>query len=196
MTLTRFAAVLTLLGALMGGALVAPGAATAAATDSPGVSPYYDPPFANRCTVRSYAEGVIPPLGLPDDPLCVDYAKRDITVSTGAALKFLLAEPARVLLILGKCQYWQQDHWSIQLAPGQTPVIRWDGSYWYDLGTGHAGARLRGLSVLGHPATIAEAAKYVRPYLPQLADAFLAFGQDGDGAAVNLGVPLNPLCLW
>ncbi len=186
-TLSRTAAVLASLGAL-----ALPVGASAA--DSPGIAPYVDPPFAAACTFRQYGEGVIPPLTLTDDPLCVEYAKRDITLSNGGAVSFALAEPARVLLLLGKCQYWQKDHWSVQLAPGQTPVVRWDGSYWLDLGTGRAGARLSGLTVLGQPATIATAAAYVRPWSPQLADAFLQFGQDGDGASANLGVPINPFC--
>ncbi len=55
------------------------------------------PPFAATCTVHEFGEGVAPPLsGIPDDPLCVEYAKRDITVTDGGAVRFLAAEPARV----------------------------------------------------------------------------------------------------
>lgn len=169
--------------------------ASPAGADETGLVPYYDPPFAADCVVHQFGEGQVPKLGsYPGDTLCVEYAKRDITLSTGGAVQFLLAEPARVLLILGKCRYWQQDHWSVQLAPGQTPVIRWDGSYWYDLGAGRAGARLRGLTVLGQPATIATAAAYVTPYSPELAAAFLKYGQGGDGASVTAGFPFNPFC--
>ncbi|MGO4256980.1 hypothetical protein [Marmoricola sp. RAF53] len=166
-----------------------------AVADSPGVTPYADPPFAASCTFRQYGEGVAPPLTLKDQPLCVEYAKRDITVLTGGAVSFAVAEPARLLIAGGACQYWQKDHWSVQLAPGMTPIVRWDGSYWFDLGSGKAGARITGLTVLGQPATLAEAAKFLRPLLPALADALLQYGQGGDGAAASLGLPLNPLCL-
>ncbi|MFL6173360.1 MAG: hypothetical protein ACJ716_10780 [Marmoricola sp.] len=160
-----------------------------------GLVPYYAPPFADACTVHAFGEGEIPDLNaLPDDPLCVDYAKRNITVSNGGAVAFLLAEPARFALAGTKCQYWQQDHWSVQLAPGMTPVIRWDGSYWWDLGTGQIAARLTGLTIAGQPATIARAAAYIAPYSPALAAYFLRYGTGGDGGALNLGLPLNPLC--
>jgi len=160
-----------------------------------GLVPYYAPPFAADCVVHSFGEGEVPDLAaLPDDPLCVDYAKRDITVSNGGAVAFLLAEPARFALAGTKCKYWQQDHWSVQLAPGMTPVIRWDGSYWWDLGTGQIAARLTNLTIAGQPATIARAAAYIAPYSPALAAYFLTYGNGGDGGALVLGLPLNPLC--
>lgn len=160
-----------------------------------GLVPYYAPPFADACIVHQFGEGVVPDLtAYPDDPLCVEYAKRDITVDNGGALAFLLAEPARVALVAGKCRYWQQDHWSVQISRGTLPLIRWDGSYWFDLATGQAGARLSGLRIGGQEMTIARAALYVAPYAPALAAYFLRYGQGGDGASVNLGIPLNPLC--
>ena len=175
------------------GALLSPGATPAQA--SPGVVPYYAPPFASACTVHQFAEGKVPDLrAYPEDPLCVEYAKRDITVDNGGALAFALAEPARFALAGTKCRYWQQDHWSVQLSRSLVPVIRWDGSYWFDLRTGQAGARLSGLTIGGRPATIAVAAAYVAPYSPQLATFFLQYGSGGDGGAVNLGIPLSPLC--
>lgn len=175
--------------------LVAAFAPSSAGAEGTGLVPYYAPPFAGSCTVHSFGEGEVPDLAaLPDDPLCVDYAKRDITVSNGGVVAFLLAEPARFALAGTKCRYWQQDHWSVQLAPGTTPLIRWDGSYWWDLGSGQAAARLTNLTVLGQPATIARAAAYLAPYSPALAAYFLQYGTGGDGGALNLGLPLNPLC--
>lgn len=159
------------------------------------LEPYVPPPFGDSCVVHRFGEGEAPNLkALPDDPICVEYAKRDITVSNGGIVRFLLAEPARFAIAAGKCQYWQQDHWSVQLRPGDVPLIRWDGSYWFDLGSGQAGARLSGLAIAGQPATIAEAAKYVAKFSPALAAYFLTYGQGGDGGAVRLGIPLNPLC--
>lgn len=163
--------------------------------EGPGLVPYHAPPFAGACTVHAFGEGEVPDLtALPDDPLCVDYAKRDITLSNGGAVAFLLAEPARFALAGTKCRYWQQDHWSVQLTPGSTPLIRWDGSYWWDLGTGRIAARLTGLTIAGQPATIARAAAYVAPYSPAMAAYLLRYGTGGDGGALVLGIPLNPLC--
>ncbi len=78
------------------------------------VTPYTDPLFAAQCTFHHFAEGEAPPPGgLPDDPLCVEYDKRDITATDGGAIRFLAAEPARFAVAVPKCRYWQQDHWSV-----------------------------------------------------------------------------------
>ena len=106
------------------------------------ITPYVDPPFAGLCTVRHFDEAEAPPLaGFADEPLCVEYEKRDITASNGGAIRFLAAEPARFAIAIPKCRYWQQDHWRIQLVPGGA-LIGWDGSYWFDKGDGAGGARL------------------------------------------------------
>ncbi len=171
------------------------GVAGSAGADASGLGPYYPPPFADSCVVHHFGEGVAPSLtALKDDPLCVDYAKRDITVSNGGVARFLLAEPARFAVVAGKCAYWQQDHWSVQLAPGQVPLIRWDGSYWYDLGTGQGGARLTGLAIAGQPATLVQAAAFIAPFSPALAAYFLEFSHGGDGASFTAGFPFDPLC--
>lgn len=180
------APILALLSSLLGLPPTAP---------SSGLVPYYAPPFASSCVVHSFGEGEVPDLtALPDDPLCVDYAKRDITLSNGGVITFLAAEPARFALAGTKCAYWQQDHWSVQGAPGQIPVIRWDGSYWWDLGAGRGGARLTGLTIGGQPATLTRAAQTVAPYSPQLAAYFLAYASGGDGVGIIAGFPFNPMC--
>jgi hypothetical protein len=175
------------------GGLVAalPGTASAGTP----VHPYAAPPFADECTVHRFGEGEAPdPLGYPDDPLCVEYAKRDITVDNGGAVAFLLAEPARVALAAPKCRYWQQDHWSVQFSRGDVPVVRWDGSYWFDKGTGQAAGRLRHLTVGGEPVSIRQAAAIVAPASPELARYLRSFGRGGNGAAADGGVPLDPRC--
>jgi hypothetical protein len=176
--------------AVLAAGILLPGTAQAAL-----LAPYIPPPFADDCTVHHFGEGVAPDLtAYPDDPLCVEYAKRNITVDNGGAVAFLLAEPARVAIALPKCQYWQQDHWSVQFSRGDVPVVRWDGSYWFDKGTGQAAGRLRHLTVGGQPASIAEAAALVAPVSPDLAAYLRTFGHGGSGASVDLGVPLDPRC--
>ena len=170
------------------------GGVAAAATPGP-VQPYFAPPFAHDCTVHRFGEGQAPDLtAYPDDPLCVEYAKRDITVDNGGAIRFLLAEPARFAIALPKCQYWQQDHWSVQFSRGDVPVVRWDGSYWFDKGTGEAAGRLRHLTVGGQPASVAEAAALVRPVSPELAAFLDQYGHGGSGTAFVGSVPLDPRC--
>jgi hypothetical protein len=186
--------IFSLLGIVLAPMLSLSPSASAAGTGT-GLAPYVDPPFADSCVVHPFGEGEVPGLsGLKDDPLCVDYAKRDITLTNGGAIRFLIAEPARFAIVAGKCSYWQQDHWSVQGSRGQIPMIRWDGNYWFDLGSGRAGARLTDLTIGGQPATIARAAAYVAPYSPALAAYFLTYGQGGDGASFNAGFPFNPLC--
>jgi hypothetical protein len=164
------------------------------AADLP-VGPYYAPPFAGECDVHRFAEGEAPDLSAyPDDPLCVEYAKRDITVDNGGSLAFALAEPARVAIPAGKCQYWQRDHWSVQFSRGDVPVIRWDGSYWFDKGSGQAAGRLRNLTVGGVPAGIDQAAALVAPVSPELAASLKAYGRGGSGLGVEAGIPLDPTC--
>jgi hypothetical protein len=167
-----------------------------AAADTP-AGGYTPPPFADECTVHRFGEGVAPdPLGYPDDPLCVEYAKRDITVDNGGAVAFLLAEPARVALAGSPCRYWQRDHWSVQFSRGDVPVIRWDGSYWFDKGTGQAAGRLRHLTVGGEPAGVADAARLVEPVSPELAAYLRQFGSGStSGMGADGGVPLDPRCL-
>jgi hypothetical protein len=178
-----------LLAAFSGGVAQAGGPA-------PGpVQPYVAPPFAGECTVHRFGEGVAPdPTAYPDDPLCVEYAKRDITVDNGGAIRFLLAEPTRFAIAVPKCQYWQQDHWSVQFSRGDVPVVRWDGSYWFDKGTGQAAGLLRHLTVGGQPAGVAEAAAIVRPASPELAAFLEQYGRGGSGTAFAGSVPLDPRC--
>ena len=172
---------------------VAAGAATSP-TSGP-FRPYFAPPFAKSCTVHKFGEGQAPPLtGIPDDPLCVEYTKRDITITDGGAIKFLAAEPARFLVALPKCGYWQQDHWSVQFAPGQLAVIRWDGSYWFDKGTGQAGARLHNLRIGGVPVGTAQLARLVAPYSPTLAHYFRSYSHGGSGLGYAGSIPFDPRC--
>ena len=169
--------------------------AQAAPTPDSGPQPYFAPPFADDCTVHHYGEGKAPdPATATDDPYCVEYRKRDITLDDGGAVAFLLAEPARFAAAGGKCAYWQQDHWSVQASRGQTAVIRWDGSYWYDQGAGQAASRVSHLTIGGEPATLKRAAREVAPYSPQLAAYFRRYGRGGDGMGYAQPIPFDPAC--
>jgi hypothetical protein len=162
---------------------------------SDGPQPFYAPPFRSQCTVHHYGEGRAPdPADTPDDPLCVEYAKRDITLDNGGAVRFLQAEPDRFAVALDKCAYWQQDHWSVQASRGATAVVRWDGSYWFDKGTGQAGARLRHLAVGGQPASLGQAARAVAPYSPELAAWLRSYSRGGDGMGWSGSYPFDPRC--
>src|SRR5437667_12068390 len=124
------------------------------ATGAAQSSPFVGPPLASQGVVHHFAEAEAPPLdGCTDDPLCVEYEKRDITATNGGAVRFLAAEPARFAIAIPKCRYWQQDHWRVQLAPGDPTIIQWDGSYWFDKGNGTGGAELGNFSLGGQPAS-------------------------------------------
>ncbi|MFF1843471.1 hypothetical protein ACFVW5_23455 [Streptomyces sp. NPDC058232] len=179
---------LTVLGAVVAAAALLPAASASAA--EPGIGGYTDPSYASACTFHRYGEGETPPLSLfGADPLCVEYAKRDITVSNGGAARFLLAEPARFALAVPACRYWQLDHWSVQATVGGTELVGWDGSYWFDKAEGSAAARVRNITVAGQPARAEDAAKVIRPYDARLADALV---RDATGVMVRL--PVSGLC--
>lgn len=177
--------------AVVGSLITLAVAGLAAGASAAPAAPYQPPPFARQCHVRHFGEGVAPPVtGYPDDPLCVDYAKRDITVDNGGAVRFLLAEPARFAIAAKPCRYWQQDHWSVQLDRAYGAVVRWDGSYWFDKGRGIGGVLLRNFTVLGQPAGPTQAAAAVATVSPALAAAIRAYGAGpggGGGMAFSLG---------
>ncbi|MEU5055355.1 hypothetical protein ACFC18_31120 [Streptomyces sp. NPDC056121] len=180
---------LTAFGAVVaaGAALLPAASATAA---EPGVGGYTDPSYASACTFHRYGEGETPPLSLfSADPLCVEYAKRDITVANGGAARFVLAEPARFAIAVPACRYWQLDHWSVQATVGGTEMVGWDGSYWFDKAEGRAAAKVRNITVAGQPAQAEEAARVIRPYDARLADALLR-----DAAGVRVQLPVSGLC--
>lgn len=169
------------------------GAATlamAGPSGAAGPGPYADPSFGRHCVVHRFGEGVAPDLSkFPDDPLCVEYQKRDITVDNGGAVAFLLAEPARFAIAGPKCRYWQRDHWRVQVDPKDPHIVEWDGSYWFDKGTGQAGAILRNFRVEGHPADPGAAADLVEKASPELARAMRTHG-----SSASFGTAFDPRC--
>jgi hypothetical protein len=161
--------------------------AHAAGSASNGLAPYHDPPFT--CKVHHYGNGKAPnPLKTKDDPLCVDYNKRDITVDNGGAIRFLAAEPAR-FAVAGKCEYWQQDHWRVRVDRGFGAVVRWDGSYWFDINDGTGAAILRHFRIAGQPVGPTQAAAAVATVSPSLAKQIKMYGagrSGGGGASMAL----------
>jgi len=155
------------------------------------VSPFVGPPFARYCDVHHFDEGQAPALdGFPEDPLCVEYEKRDITVTNGGAVDFLAAEPARFAVAIPKCRYWQQDHWRVQVQPTDPTVVGWDGSYWFDKGAGDGGARLRNFTIGGQPASPDQVATLVELIDPDMAAVIRQYGEGssgGGGAIICLG---------
>jgi hypothetical protein len=151
-------------------------------------APYDDPPFT--CTVIDYGTEAPALPGPADDPLCVRYDKTNITVSTLEALDFLAGEPGRVGLAAGRCSYWQQDHWAVRLAPGLTPLVEWEGSYWYDVRTGRGAAIARGLRVGGRPADGTAFVEALRPLIGDAAaDDLERYAADGGGGGASFSLP-------
>jgi hypothetical protein len=176
--------------AAVSAAVAVTGTAAVASPSRP--APYVAPPFAHDCHFRSFGEGVAPPVrGYKDDPLCVDYAKRDITVDNGGAVRFTLAEPARFAIAARPCQYWQVDHWSVQIDRGFTAVVRWDGSYWFDKGRGTGAVLMSNFRIAGQPVGAQQAATAVATVSPPLAFQIRRYGRgsgsSGGGMSFNLG---------
>jgi hypothetical protein len=173
---TTFAAALTVVVSM-------PGAARGQS-----VEPYRDPAFT--CEVVDY--GTSPPTlpAPPQDPLCVRYDKTNITVADLGVVDFLAAEPGRIAIAAGKCRYWQQDHWVVRAAPDTTPVVEWEGSYWYDALTGAGAGILRNLRVGGQPADGAEFADAMAPLVgDETAERMRAFAAEGGGGGATFALP-------
>src|SRR3954467_8750931 len=155
-------------------------------------APYSPPPFAKACHFRHFGEAQKPPVaGYKDDPLCVDYAKRDITVDNGGAVRFALAEPARFAIAASKCKDWQTDHWSIQVDRGFTALARWDGSYWFDKGKGIGGVLLRNFRVGGQPVGADQMAAFVATVSPAMAEQIERYGAGAHGSGGGMSFSLG-----
>lgn len=187
-TTQRIAVVLAALG------LLAFGGGAAAGAD-PVVAPYQPPGFGGTCDWHRFGEGEWPSIDLFfQHQVCVEYSKRDITFDNGGALRFLLAEPSRFALAIPACRYWQLDHWSVQRRQGDTPIVTWDGSYWFDKADGRAGIKLTNFRVQGVTAGIGDVAAAVQPYAPELADLLRAYGAGPGESGLSLDSPHSLAC--
>ncbi len=158
-----------------------------AGANTPTFTPYFPPTF--HCPlVHYYGNGKAPnPAAMKGNTLCVIYNKRDITVDNGGAIRFAAAEPAR-FAVAGKCQYWQRDHWRIRVDRGFGEVVKWDGSYWWDLRDGFGGAIMRHFEIAGAPVGPTQAAAAISTVNPPLAAAIRKYGAGpggGFGAAMT-----------
>jgi hypothetical protein len=170
------------LAAAAGAVLATVGVTTPSSAQAP--EPYVDPPWADECVVHEFGEGEAPaPGSLDDDPLCIRYAKEDITVDDGGAIDFLAAEPERVMAAVPACRYWQQDRWSVQLSAGTPALVSWEGSYWWDRAEGRAAAILRDFQVGGQPAGAHQVADLIEPLSAEWAETLREYsGGPGGGA--------------
>ncbi|MGN6472037.1 MAG: hypothetical protein ACTHK4_00100 [Mycobacteriales bacterium] len=178
----RLRRVVVVLVAVATAAIAAPAGAS-----NPSFTPYFAPTF--HCpVVHHYGNGVAPnPATIKGNTLCVVYNKRDITVDNGGAIRFAMAEPAR-FAVAGKCQYWQRDHWRIRVDRGFGEIVKWDGSYWWDLRNGDGGAILRHFQIAGMPVGPTQAAAAIETVSPPMAAAIRKYGAGkggGFGAAMT-----------
>jgi len=151
---------------------------------------YHEPAFGPQCRWHQFGEGEAPPWWIfAENPLCVEYSKRDITFDNGGAAAFLLAEPVRVAVALPTCRYWQFDHWSVQARQGDVPYVAWNGSYWFDKHTGAAGMLLRDFRVNGTTVGVGDVVQALRPMFPTLADALARYGAQAGETGLSLEIP-------
>ncbi|GAA3600699.1 hypothetical protein [Kribbella ginsengisoli] len=156
---------------------------------------YHDPAFGSLCQWHQYGEGIIPPWWIyAENPLCVEYLKRDITIDNGGAAAFLLAEPFRVAVAIPTCRYWQIDHWSVQTHQGDVPYVAWDGNYWFDKHSGAAGMLLQHFRINGVTAGVGDVVQALRPRFPALADALSRYGSQGGETGLTISMPTSWWC--
>ena len=156
------------------------------------IAPFVEPPFDRQCgVVHHFGEGVAPPVdGCPDDPLCVEYEKRDITVTNGGAVDFLAAEPARFAIAIPKCRYWQRDHWRVQPSPGDPTIVGWDGDYWFNKRNATGGAELDNFTIGGQPAGPGQVADLIAPLDADMAQVIRSYGT-GPGGGGGASFPAD-----
>ncbi|MEW2384658.1 hypothetical protein AB0873_21565 [Micromonospora sp. NPDC047707] len=189
------AAVLLAVTPGVGRAGAAPPATVHSPTAGDTVGGYTPPPFGAGCVVHRFGEGEWPPVRLWfTDPLCVEYEKRDITADNGGALRFLLAEPSRFALAATTCRYWQQDHWSVQRSRGATPLVAWDGSYWFDRRARLAALRLTNFRVAGRTAGVGDVVAALADDHPELARALARYGASPGETGLAVTLPRSPWC--
>ena len=160
--------------------------ATPAAAQSPG-TPYapYDGHNPFNCQLQQVGTGT----NFPDpdaDPFCVEFDKTNQNVTDLGVLDFASQEPARVAAAAPKCFYYQRDHWTGSIVQGAQPeTYHFDGSYFYDKGTGSGGVRIDNFRLGGQPA---DASPFVPPqYAPY-------FGKGGGGALFHGDQGPDPNC--
>jgi len=159
------------------------------------ISPYHPPSFGNTCDWHRFGEGEWPSIDLfLSHQVCVEYSKRDITVDNGGALRFLLAEPSRFAVAIPVCRYWQLDHWSIQRHQGDTPIVTWDGSYWFDKASGQGGMKLQNFRVHGVTAGVGDVAAAIQSFAPAVADLLRAYGAGPGESGLSIDSPRSLAC--
>src|SRR4051812_33381130 len=147
----------------------------------------YDGSIPFTCELQQLGTGTNFPH--PDaDPFCVEYDKTHQNVTELGVVQFLAQEPARVAAASPKCFYFQRDHWTGSVAPGQPPeTYHWDGSYWFDKATGGGGVYIENFRVGGTPMDPTK--------LPGFPAAYKQYFAGGKGGYQAVGdVQADPRC--
>ena len=164
---------------------IAVAAAVAAPASAQPIAPYGGHnPF--NCQLQDVGTGTEFPD--PDaDPFCVEYDKTQQNVTDFGIFEFFSREPARVAAATPKCFYFQRDHWTGSIIQGTEPELwHWDGSYFFDKGTGSGGVHLANFRIGGQPMD-------ATPFAPPEFQPYLAPG-GGGGALMEGQVPVDPAC--
>lgn len=142
-----------------------------------------------RCTVQHAGFGTV----VPDpaaDPYCVEFDKRRQNVTELGLVDFLSKEPERVLAAVGKCWYFQVDHWraSVIQDDGRTKLYEWDGHYFFDKARGEGGVWVSNFNVNGHTGDPSQ--------IPGIPPEYAEHLGPGTGGVrlVDGSVPLDPAC--
>ncbi|MFD6826761.1 hypothetical protein ACFWC5_41515 [Streptomyces sp. NPDC060085] len=124
----------------------------------------------------------------------MEYSKRAITFDAGGAVRFLLAEPSRFAIAVATCHYYQKDHWSVQTTSGATPLVTWDGQYWWNKVAAKAGARLSDFRLHGASVGIGDVVAELRQGFSALAQALDDYGEDAGETGLIMHLPFDLRC--
>jgi hypothetical protein len=143
-------------------------------------------PFADSCVLQQAGfEATGPDPGA--EPYCVEFDKRQQNLDRLGLVDFVLKEPARVAAAVGKCRYFQADHWrgSIVQADGRTKTYEFDGRYFFDKSTGNGGVSIENFNVNGRSG---DPSAYLPPGLREFT------GPGRFGAITRNALPFQSAC--
>lgn len=140
------------------------------------------------CRLQWAGFGALGPNPLAD-PYCVEFDKRRQNVTQLGVVDFILKEPARVAAALGKCRYFQADHWrgSIVQEDGRTKTYEWDGRYFFDRARSEGGVYVENFNVNGVTANPSALPGFPPEWKP-------FFGPGEGGVRTRNDLPVDPTC--
>ncbi len=141
-----------------------------------------------NCTIQDAGLGTkVPDPGA--DPYCVRFDKTRQNLTQLGIVDFLSKEPARTAAAVGKCFYFQEDHWrgSVVQSDPSTLLYEFEGHYFFNKATGDGGVWITGFTLAGQtfdPTSL--------PGFPPGYGRY--FGPGTGGVITHDDIPVDPQC--